>query len=49
MQKDYALQLREKFIAATIAAVEYRSGLCMPLNARAANGEFVRNGTARRP
>ena len=43
IQKDYALWLRDKFIEGKIAAVDYRNGICLELNRRAAAGEFDRS------
>jgi hypothetical protein len=45
LQKDYAGQLRERFIAGTIAAADYRGGLCTTLHSRAAEGKFVQEGS----
>jgi hypothetical protein len=42
LQKDYAGQLREKFLQRTTLAADYKNGLCVRLNARARNGEFTR-------
>jgi hypothetical protein len=42
LQKDYAGQLRERFLQSTIPAADYRDGLCARLNDRAAGGEFDR-------
>lgn len=42
LRKDYAGQLREKFLQRTIPAVSYKNGLCNRLNGRAAVGDFTR-------
>ena len=41
LQKDYAGQLRERFLQHIIAAANYRNGLCVRLNAMAAAGDFT--------
>jgi len=42
LRKDYAGQLREKFLQRIIPAASYKSGLCIRLNTRAAAGDFNR-------
>jgi hypothetical protein len=42
LQKDYARQLREKFLQRTIPVASYKNGLCIRLNGRAAAGDFTR-------
>jgi hypothetical protein len=42
LRKDHAGQLREKFLQRVILAANYRNGLCVRLNERAAAGEFNR-------
>jgi hypothetical protein len=42
LRKDYAGQLRERFLQRTILAANYKNGLCIRLNGRAAAGDFNR-------
>jgi hypothetical protein len=40
LRKDYAGRLRDSFLRRTVPAANYKDGLCLRLNRRAADGEF---------